>query len=67
MESLKRENLKIRECRSRYSFHAEFEGCLSITKGQNLLLHKNNNDGWSLVENECQQTGFVPSNYLDIV
>ena len=48
MESLKRENLKIRECRSRYSFHAEFEGCLSITKGQNLLLHKNNKDGWSL-------------------
>ena len=36
------------ECRTRYSFHAEFEGCLSVQKGQTVILQRHNNDGWSL-------------------
>ena len=36
------------ECRTRYSFHAEFDGCLTVQKGQILFLQRHNNDGWSL-------------------
>ena len=43
-----------------YDFKGEFEGCLEVKKGQKLSLHKNLNDGWSLVETEEKKKGFVP-------
>ena len=57
-ERTREENLK--PCRVMYDFKGEFEGCLEVKKGQKLLLHKNLNDGWSLVETEERKKGFVP-------
>ena len=57
-ERTRDENLK--PCRVMYDFKGEFEGCLEVKKGQNLSLHKNLNDGWSLVETEEKKKGFVP-------
>ena len=37
-----------RECKTRFSFNAEFDGCLTVQKGECLILCRHNNDGWSL-------------------
>ena len=37
-----------RECKTRFSFNAEFDGCLTVQKGETLILCRHNNDGWSL-------------------
>ena len=39
-----------RECKTRFSFNAEFDGCLTVQKGETLVLCRHNNDGWSLGE-----------------
>ena len=70
-----------RECKTRFSFNAEFDGCLTVQKGETLILCRHNNDGWSLGEfkakwqlenDDCSvqtrdmQRGFVPTDYLDV-
>ena len=53
------------ECRTRYSFHAEFDGCLTVQKGQVLFLQRHNNDGWSLGNGFETITNFLArSNFL---
>jgi len=51
------------ECRTRYSFHAEFDGCLTVQKGQVLFLQRHNNDGWSLGNGFETITNFLARSY----
>jgi len=55
----------MKSCRTLFAFRGEFDGCLNVQKSEKLLLHKNLNDGWSLVENEQKTKGFVPTDYLE--
>lgn len=49
-----------RECKTRFSFNAEFDGCLTVQKGETLILCRHNNDGWSLGE-------FKPNDNLKMI
>jgi hypothetical protein len=47
------------------AFKAEFERCISVSKNEQLSLFRSLSDGWSLIENDKGQRGFVPTDYLE--
>ncbi|KAM9382512.1 nephrocystin-1 [Phaethornis superciliosus] len=56
----------VKECVAVGNFKAQQEGDLTFTKGEVLLIHEKNVDGWWVAENSKGERGLVPRTYLTV-